>query len=100
MPTSKAGKSDDLELWGTIRGWSEQLGIPEDVLRERFKGLPTKPCLAKDPTDPERQVVTDAYPQPEVLEAVKDLLAQTDPSGERTKKLAGLARGGRKRKNR
>lgn len=78
------GQSDGKELWGTLWGWSEKLGIPEDVLRERFKDLPTEDCVADDRENPGHQIVTVAYPETEVLEAVKDLLARNDSRREGT----------------
>lgn len=61
-------------LWGTIRGWSRKLGIPEEVLMERFQGLPTQLCRTRDPDDPECEVVADAYAEPDVREALTDLV--------------------------
>jgi hypothetical protein len=63
---------DEMVLWGTIRGWSKKLAIAEDVLRERCKGLPTQPCRAKVPIEPSSE--TNAYAEPDVLEACADLL--------------------------
>jgi hypothetical protein len=65
---------EELVLWGTIHGWSQKLGIPEDVLKERCKDLPMQLCRAKDPADPEYEIVTEAYAEPDVLQACADLL--------------------------
>ena len=68
--------SDDNEmvLWGTIRAWSNKLAIPEDVLKERFKNLPSQPCRARRPNDPTGKIMADAFAEPDVLEACADLL--------------------------
>jgi hypothetical protein len=65
---------NDMVLWGTIHGWSKKLGIAEDVLRERFKGLPSQPCRATNRNDGASEVVPNAYAEPDVMEACADLL--------------------------
>lgn len=59
---------------GTIRGWSDLLGIPEEVLRERLAGAPSQQCLAALPDDPEFATVQEGYAAPDVFEACAGLI--------------------------
>lgn len=74
----------EMELWGTIQGWSTKLGLPLDVLRERFKGLPSQKCIAADPYNSKLQIVTDSYPQSAVMAVLADLLTG-QPGEDRSK---------------
>lgn len=65
---------DEMVLWGSIGGWSEQLGITEEILRERLKSLPSRDRLAADPKNPRFKVLTQSYAEPDVREAVADLV--------------------------
>lgn len=66
--------TDEPVLFGTIHGWSEKLGIPVDVLRERLKDCEHQLCRATDPDDPELEMVTEAYAEDDVLRVCADLL--------------------------
>jgi len=67
-------ESQAIVLWGTLKGWSEKLGVPQDVLKEKLKGLTTKPCRTKVGDE---EVVADAYREDDVMrvcaEWVKEL---------------------------
>lgn len=61
-------------LWGTLKGWSEKLGVPQAALKEKLKGLATKPCRIKAGDE---EVVADGYREDDVMrvcaEWVKEL---------------------------
>jgi diphthamide synthase (EF-2-diphthine--ammonia ligase) len=59
---------DEQDKWGFIEVWSKELGIPEDVLRERCKGLPT--TLARTVGGQ----VESAYREEDVRRVCADLL--------------------------
>ena len=65
---------DEMVLWGTIRGWAKKLGISEEILKERCKGLPTHPCTIREPNNPEATIISESYAEPDVMEVCADLL--------------------------
>ena len=65
---------DEMVLWGTIRGWAKKLGISEELLKERCKGLPTHPCTIREPNNPEAMIIGESYAEADVMEVCADLL--------------------------
>jgi len=65
----------DTVRYATIRGWARKLGIPEDVLKQRCRGLPRLDCSLVDPKHPDFHVMGQSYAEPDVRTACADLLS-------------------------